>query len=169
MNILSEVNKPCPLSSITAKVGISHFWTLSSQIRDFKLEELTYLEEMSGKLVTLQIGDTIVKLPSNWSIMIVDNETYTIDLVKVPNLAAFDYDVFLFSPEDSKLKTTKVKVIGLDEEGVEVVPSIPKGSAMIVPAGTFSSHGRLLYCGIVTTPYDLWRWLNGCTVGDLLT
>lgn len=100
--------------------------------------------------------------------MIVDKETYTIDMVPISHCASFDQDVLLFSPDDSKLKTGKVKVLNYLPKYVCIAPEIPKGSAMIHPTGVELSHGKPCHYGIVVGPHELYRYICGRTVGDIL-
>lgn len=168
MQILSEINRPYLLDSFVGPLGVSHFWTFSGHMLDFKLEENLYLEEIIGKTIRLRIQNLEFELPASWNVMIVDKETYTIDVVPVPQLASFDQDVLLFSPDDSKLKTGKATVLDFKDRAVCIAPEVPKGSALIHPTGPEMMHGRSLYYGIVVGPHDLHRWIGGKTVGDIL-
>jgi hypothetical protein len=135
---------------------------------DFKLEETQYLEEIVGPTIRLRIKNLELDLPASWSIMIVDKETYTVDMIPVAQCASFDQDVLLFSPNDSKLNTAKVSVIDYKQKGMCIAPEIPKGSAMIHPVSQELSHGRNLTYGIVVGGHDLYRYIGGKTVGDIL-
>jgi hypothetical protein len=168
VQILSEVNRPYIIDSFTAPLGVSHFWTLSGHMMDFKLEEMQYLEEIVGQTIRIRVQNLDIDLPASWSILIVDKETYTIDMVPIAQLASFDQDVLLFSPDDSKLKTGKAMVIDYREKAVCIAPEIPKGSAMIHPTGPELSHGRSIFYGIVVGGHDLYRYIGGKTVGDIL-
>lgn len=168
MQILSEVNRSYLLDSFTAPIGVSHFWTLSAQLLDFKLEPLLYLEEIVGPTIRVRVQNLEIELPASWNILIVDRETYTIDVIPIAQCASFDQDVLLFSPDDSKLKTGKITVLEFVKKGICIAPEIPKGSAMIHPTGPELSHGRSLMYGIVVGGHDLYRWIGGRTVGEIL-
>jgi len=169
MQILSEVNRPYMIDSFTAPMGVSHFWTLSGHALDFKLEPATYLEEIVGQTIRIRVQNLDIDLPASWNILIVDKETSTIDMVPIAHCASFDQDVFLFSPEDGKLKTGKAKVIEYKKKAPCIAPEIPKGSAMVHPTGPELIHGRSVFYGIVVGPHDLYRWIGGKAVGDILT
>jgi len=168
MQILSEVNKPYSIDSLTAPMGVTHFWTFSGHALDFKLEQNLYLEEIVGQTVRIRVQNLEIDLPATWHIMVVDRETYTIDMVPIAHCASFDHDVFLFSPDDGKLKTGKVTVLDFLKKGVCICPEIPKGSAMVHPIGIDDIHGRSVYYGIVVGGHDLHRWIDGKTIGDIL-
>jgi hypothetical protein len=168
MQILSEVNRPYIIDSFTAPMGVSHFWTFSGHMMDFKLEEASYLEEIVGQTIRIRVQNLEIDLPASWMIMIVDKETYTIDMVPLAQCASFDQDVLLFSPDDSKLVTGKVTVLDFKKKSACIAPEIPKGSAMIHPTGPELSHGRSIFYGIVIGPHDLYRWIGGKAIGDIL-
>jgi len=168
MQILSEVNRPYIIDSFTAPLGVTHFWSFSGHMLDFKLEQTQYLEEIVGQTIRVRVQNLEIDLPASWYIMIVDKETYTVDMVPISHCASFDQDVLLFSPDDSKLKTGKISVIDFKPKGMCIAPEIPKGSAMIHPTGPELSHGRSIFYGIVIGGHDLYRWIGGKTVGDIL-
>jgi hypothetical protein len=168
MQILTEVNKPYIIDSFTAPLGVSHFWTFSGHMMDFKLEELQYLEEIIGQTIRIRVQNLVIDVPASWNIMVVEKETYTIDVIPIAQCASFDQDVLLFSPDDSKLKTAKVQVIDYMPKAACIAPEIPKGSAMIHPTGPELSHGRSIFYGIVIGGHDLYRWISQKTVGDIL-
>lgn len=168
MQILSEVSRPYIIESLTAPVGVSHFWTLSGHAMDFKLEPLEYIEETSGHTITIRVQNLDITMPASWFVLAVDMETYTIDSIPVARAATLDHRLFLFSPDDSKLVTTTSMVVEYHKHQAVSHPMIPKGSAMIHPTGPELSHGRSIFYGIVCGPHDLHRWVSGRTVGDIL-
>lgn len=113
MQLLSEVSRPYIVDSITAPMGITHFWTLSGHMLDFKLEPLEYLEETTGPTIRVRVQNLEIDLPATWNLVAVDRETYTIDSIPLTACATFEHDILLFSPDDSKLVTTKLAVIDL--------------------------------------------------------
>lgn len=135
---------------------------------DFKLEETKYLEEIVGPTIRIRIKNLEIDIPASWSIMAVDKETYTVDMIPIAQCASFDQDVLLFSPNDSKLNTAKVTVVDYKVKGMCIAPEIPKGSAMIHPVCQEVSHGRNLHYGIVIGGHEIYRYIGGATVGDIL-
>src|SRR5215217_29724 len=88
MQLLSEVSRP--------------------YMMDFKLEPLEYLEETSGPTIRVRVQNLEIDLPASWCLVAVDRETYTIDSIPITACATFEHDILLFSPDDSKLVTTKL-------------------------------------------------------------
>lgn len=170
MHILSETNRPYILDSLTQPLpqGARFHWTLSGRDVDFMLSEISYLEETIGPTLSLLIEDTVVQVPGSWNILIVDRETYTVDAVPVTACTSFAHEAFVFSPEDSKLITAPIRVIGWDPNGSCIYPAVEKANALVHAISPGHKHGAQTSRGIVIGPNDLWRYLGGKTVGDLL-
>ena len=168
MIILNEINRPYIVDSLTAPIVLRHHWIFNAQQLDFALSEIQYLEETTGPTITLQIGDSEVKVPGAWNLLIVDNETYTVDMVPVTACASFEHLAFVFSPDDGKLITAPVRVIAWDPKGVCIYPAVDKAQAVVHSISPGMLHGKLIPRGVVVGPHDLWRYIGGKTVGDLL-
>lgn len=168
--ILSEINRPYVIDSLTAPLpqGSRFHWTFSAQQLDFKLTEITYLEETLGPTVTLLIEDSEVKVPGAWNILIVDRETYTVDAVPVTACASFAHEAFVFSPEDGKLITAPIRVANWEQKGSCIYPAVEKTGAVVHAISPGKMHGKTTSRGVVVGPNDLWRYLGGKTVGDIL-
>jgi hypothetical protein len=168
MQILSEVSKSYILDSLTAPIGVSHFWTLNATQLDFMLEKLEYIEETTGKSVVIRCQNLDIVVPASWQVLSVDRDTSSIDCVPIARAAAMDYDVLLFSPDDAKVNSTKLQFIDFINKASVYHPMIPKGCAMVHPTGPELSHNRSIFFGIVIGPHDLNRWIGGKTVGEIL-
>lgn len=170
MIILSEINRPYIIDSLTAPLpqGSRFHWTFSGQQLDFTLSEITYLEETLGPTITLLIADSEVKVPGSWNILIVDRETYTVDAVPVTACAAFAHEAFVFSPDDGKLITSQIRVVNWEPKGACIYPAVEKANAVVHAITPGVSHGKTVPRGVVVGPNDLWRYVGGKTVGDIL-
>lgn len=170
MIILSETNRPYIVESLTQPLpqGARFHWVFSAQQRDFTLSEIAYLEETAGPTITLQIEESEIKVPGSWNILIVDRETYTIDVVPVTSCASFAHEAFVFSPDDGKLITAPIKVINWEASDSCIYPAIEKACSLVHAISPGKSHGEITQRGVVIGPNDLWRHIGGCTVGDVL-
>ena len=171
MIILSETNRAYMVESLTQPLpqGAKFHWTFSGQQLDFTLTEILYLEETVGPTITLSIDGSEVRVPGAWNILIVDRETYTVDAVPVTACASFAHEAFVFSPEDGKLITATIRVLNWDPKGSCIYPAIEKANAVVHAIAPGKSHGKPTSRGVIIGPNDLWRYLNGRTVGDILT
>lgn len=168
MIILNEINRPYIIDSLTAPIVLRHHWIFSGQQLDFNLSEITYLEETTGPTVTLQVEDSEVRIPGAWSVLIVDRETYTVDAVPATACAAFEHLAFVFSPSDGKLITAPIRVINWEPKGVCIYPAVEKANALVHAITPGVSHGKITPRGVIVGPNDLWRYVGGKTVGDIL-
>ena len=170
--ILHEASRPYAITSLTDPLGVTHFWSFSGHMLDFKLEQLDFLEETTGP--TLKIKATqghfeqILEIPTSWNFIAVDKETYTVDTIPVTACATHEHDILLFSPLDTKLVTAKVQVLDYIDSGVVIHPLIPKGSALVHPLYEAKYHHHKTYYNLVTGPHDLHRYIGGRTIGEIL-
>lgn len=168
MQILHEAARPYDINSINEVMSVSHFWTFSGSMLDFKLEPLEYLEETTGQTLTIEIMGKQLDIPASWNLIAVERESYTIDTIPVTTCATFEHDILLFSPADTKLVTGKVRVIDYKESASCIHPMVPKRSAMVSPVIQAPWHGQMVHYGIVATPFDLHRYIGGRAVGEIL-
>jgi hypothetical protein len=168
MITLSEANHPYVIDSITTPLVLRNHWFFNAKEMDFFLQEVGYLEEFVGPTMKLLVGIDEIEVPASWTIMMVDRETYTVDMVPVTAAGAFEHDVFVFSPSDSKLITEKVRVIDYNPQGIFVYPSLERTQAVIHAIGPGQLHGKEISRGVLISPNDLWRHISGSTVGDIL-
>jgi hypothetical protein len=168
MQILHEASRPYSITALNDPMSVTHFWTLSGHMMDFKLETLDYLEETTGPTLRIRVAGVELDIPASWNIVAVDRETYTIDTIPATSCATHDQDVLLFSPLDTKLVTATIQVVDYMETGTVIHPMIPKGSAMVHPLYEDRYHGKMTYYNLVTGPYDLHRYIGGRTVGEIL-
>jgi hypothetical protein len=168
MIILNEISRPYILDSLTQPLPLRHHWIFNAQALDFMLNEITYLEETLGPTITLQIADSEVKIPGAWSILIVDMETYTVDAVPATACAAFEHQAFVFSPSDGKLITSPIRVTNFEPKAACIYPAVDKAHALIHAISPGVLHGKTIPRGVVVCPTDLWRYVGGKTVGDIL-
>lgn len=169
MQILAETQKPYVIEALSSPIGITHFWTFSAHMLDFKMEPITYIEETTGPTVKVQVQNIEIDLPASWQVMVVDRETFTVDCVPVANCASFEHQALLFSPYDSKVNTTALRIVDFNPRAACIHPAVPKGSALVVPTSVELLHQKQIFYGIVCGPYDLHRWIDGKTIGDILT
>lgn len=168
MIILNEANRPYIIESLTQPLPLRHHWIFNAQQLDFQLNEIMYLEETAGPTVTLQIENAEIKVPGAWNVLIVDMETYTIDAVPVTACAAFEHQAFVFSPDDSKLITSPIRVSQWSPKESCFYPALEKAQALVHSITPGVSHGKPVQRGVIIGPADLWRWISNKTVGDVL-
>lgn len=166
--VINEINKPYLIDSLTQPLPLRHHWIFDGHFLDFTLSEINYLEETVGPTITILVAECEIKVPGAWNILIVDRETSTVDVVPISKCAAMEYLAFVFSPEDGKLITEPIKVIDWAEKDSCIFPAVSTGAAVIHAIAPGVLHGKQINRGIVLSPHDLWRWIGGKTIGDIL-
>lgn len=168
MQIMTEVGRPLMIDSLTAPLAVSHYWTLSGQMMDFKLEAMDYLEETTGPTISVRIHGMEMDLPVSWNVVAVDRETSTIDSIPLTACATFQHEIMLFSPSDCKLVTANMQILDYHPKRACIHPMIPKGAMMIHPTSMQDKLGKPVLYGIICGPADLHRFIGGKTIGDIL-
>lgn len=168
MHILPDFNIPYSLDSLTDPLAVTHFWVFNGHIIDYALQPLLYLEESCGPSVRLLINGFEFDVPSSWSMIITDAETYAIDSVPVTCLAGNPFKAVLFSPTDTNVHTADIGVIDYKEMNSCIHPLIQKGHMMCAPVGKKTQNKKTISLCVATGPYDLQRYLTNLAVGDLL-
>ena len=166
--VINEINKPYLIDSLTQPLPLRHHWIFDGHFLDFTLSEINYLEETVGPTITILVAECEIKVPGAWNILIVDRETSTVDVVPISKCAAMEYLAFVFSPEDGKLITEPIEVIDWTEKDSCIFPAVSTGAAVVHAIAPGVLHGKQINRGIVLSPHDLWRWIGGKTIGDIL-
>ena len=78
MHILYDALRPYNVTSLTDPISITHFWTFSGTMMDFKLEPLEYLEETTGPTVTVEVNGLTFDMPVSWNVLAVEQDSYTV-------------------------------------------------------------------------------------------
>lgn len=168
MKILSEVNQPYDVTAINEKMPMSHYWILDARDLDFRLAALEFLEETTGPTITMRIENQELTFPANWFAVVVDTDTYQIDSVPIAMLATNNYDLLMFSPHDSKVRVAKPIFLDVGQ-GVVTYAACPKGASQVVPVCMLKNRDILEWYGVMIGQYDLGRWIEGKSVGDIFT
>jgi len=166
--ILNELNRAYLIDSLTQPLPLRHHWIFDAHILDFMLSEINYLEDITGPTVSLLIAECEVRVPASWNILIVDRETSTVDMVPVSKCAAMDYLAFVFSPDDGKLITESIRIVDWNQKGTCIFPSVGTGTAVAHTIAPGFFHGKEIQRAVLVSPHDLWRWIGGKTIGDIL-
>ena len=143
-------------------------WIFSAHLLDFKLAPISYLEESSGPVVKLVVNDMPFYIPASWNILIVDSETYQVDTVPVTACSNAECFAFGMSPTDSKLRKFKVTIEDFEPKMSLVHPMIQRATALCHPVGTVKDRQSETDVCIVVGPFDLHKWLNNKTIGDII-
>jgi len=168
MLFLSDLNKPYIVDSLNQPMVIKHHWIFSAHMLDFKIAQISYLEESSGPAVKLKINDFAFFVPATWNILIVDDDTYQIDTIPVTSCSNSKCHAFAMSPTDSKMRMFEVTIDDFEPKMSLVHPMIQRATALCHPIGTVVDRQQESDVCVIVGPFDLHKWLNNKTIGDIL-
>ncbi len=161
MIVLDANNKALILESIYTPTIADHIWVLDFNMMDYTLAPLLVLEEMVCPAVEVMINDFRFLLPAYWNMLVVDEETYQLDVVLIEDLAGKEFTALVYGPD---------MVIG-ELAVVRVMDFIP--SAQIV--GPFLNKHQMLCHPISPTkwisiaPSDSYnKYLKNTLMGDII-
>lgn len=170
MLILPDYNRPYIIDSLTAPLVVKHHWIFSAPDTDFKLQQITYLEETSGAALKLRINNSEFWVPATWNILITDRETYQLDTVGIQVCSGVKHLAFAFSPDENKLRTLDIMVVDYAENKALVHPMINKGTALVVPVGPIPvMMGKTIQTTVVMGPHDLSKHLTNKVIGEVFS
>ena len=170
MLVLPDHNSPYLIDSLTSPVIIKYHWIFNAPQTDFMLQQLSYLEETTGAAVKLRVNNSDFWVPSTWSILVTDRETYQLDTVNVAACASTEHLAFSFSTGEMNLRTLDIRVVDYAESMPLVHPMINKGCALVHPVGPSPlTNGKHLQLNVVIGPHDLYKHLQNKVVGDVMS
>ena len=168
MLFLSDLNKPYIVDSLNQPMVVKHHWIFSAHMLDFKINQISYLEESSGPAVKLKVNDFAFFVPASWNILIVDDDTYQIDTVPVTSCSNAKCHAFAMCPTDSKMRMFEVTIEDFEPKMSLVHPMIQRATAICHPIGTTLDRQKESDVCVVVGPFDLHKWVNNKTIGDIL-
>lgn len=168
MIIYPDFCKPYLIDNLTGPVIPKYYWTFSGPMLDFCLSPISYLEETTGPVVTLEVNGFKFDVPAHWNILITDTDTWQLDTIPITNCSNQKSSAYLMSTNEYTLRTADVKIVDYFEMKVLVHPLVAKGHGLCHPAGTVMSYGKEVDVMVTITPHDLYKFIGEKAVGDIL-
>ena len=161
MLVLDEKNKTYILNNINTVNPINNFWVLDLDIMDFTLAPLPFLEQIEGKAIQISIMGFAFTLPSNWNILIVNEENHSLDVVEISDVAGKEFKAVVNGVNISHPITKSIVVRDLFNYHIDVGPSLNKNQLLCHPISP--DHW------VCVTPYDPYnKYLKYVTLGDII-
>ena len=133
MLIFDNNSHPIILSDIYTPTVTDHIWTLDLTMMDFTLSPLLVLEEIIAPTIELMVGGFTFKLPANWNMLIVDEETSALDVVEIGDISGGRFTAFVYGPEMSRHEASTVTVMDYFPSFHNVGPSLAKHQMLCHP------------------------------------
>lgn len=133
MLVFDDNNHPLILDSIYTPTIADHFWVLDLNVMDFTLSPLMILEEIVAPTIELTICGFSFKLPANWNILVVDDETAQLDVVEISDVAGKEFRAFVYGSSVPRYETAVVSVSDYHPNYHNVGPSLSKHQMLCHP------------------------------------
>jgi hypothetical protein len=126
MIIFDEDNELATINGLFDVPACNYVWALNLKIMDYILTSVRVIEFYRGPTFTLSIRDTVFKLPAMWYVLIVDDDTYQLDVVPVSSLASETFHVLLYGATVKSYLIEEIKVLDYTLEDNHFYPSFQK-------------------------------------------
>ena len=101
MNILTPENQSCDTNRVTESSSELHYCVFdysNQNDADYKFLPMVFVEEFAKASIELKIGNNILQVPMEWSILIGDREFGEIELMPLSDFHGRDFEAFVFNP-----------------------------------------------------------------------
>lgn len=161
MLIFDEHNDAIMLDNIQGPVLSQYMYVLDLNLMDYTLTPLLVFEEIICPTITLKIRGFAFDLPSNWNILISDDETYQLDVVEISDLAGKEFQALVYGMNMSMVELEPVQVIDYQPSHQNVGPSLNKYQMLCHPIDPTS--------WINVAPSDSYnKYLKDKVIGDII-
>lgn len=149
------------LESIHTPTLADHIWVLDFNLMDFTLAPLLVLEEMVCPAVEVMIRGFKFLLPANWNMLVVDDDTYQLDVVEIADLAGKEFTALVYGPNMSNGELAVVTVTDYIPSATLVGPFLSKHQMLCHPISP-----EAWVCVAPSDSYN--KYLKELVMGDIL-
>lgn len=164
MLIFDENERTILLNDIYTPTPVEYMWVLDLQMMDYTLSPLLVLEEITCPSIQIQIHGFDFFLPANWNILVYSQETLTLDVVEVAELAGKEFSAFVYdvsNPNVVKYHPGIVTMVNYSPNYVNVAPQLNKHQMLCHP---ISQH-----TWVNVSPSDTYnKYLKDMVIGDII-
>ena len=161
MLILDNNSEAVLLDSIHTPTPSEYFWVLDFEMMDYTLAPLTGLEEMIVPVIEVMVEGFKFVLPANWNMLVVDDETFQLDVSEVSDLAGREFTAMVYGPNLTNGELSVVTVTDYSPSFKIVGPSLNKHQMLCHPI----SPDRW----VSVAPSDSYnKYLKNCVMGEII-
>lgn len=162
MLIFDETSTPYNVASLQDPVTAEYAWVLDLPMRDYRLSQISMVEEVVSPAVKLKIGKMEMYVPASWHILVYDRDTAQLDIVPMPELAGREFTALVYGPRKTAPSPMTISVVDYQPSYTHVGPVLHKHHMLCHPISrdTWVSIG----------PIDNYsKYLKNAIVGDLMS
>lgn len=161
MLIFDQEFKPTIVDSVFDPLVTPTFWALNLEAQDFMYINIGFLEEHNEKGKGLLFDGQYVELPNSWFILITEEDSGVLDLIKVEDIKGRPFDAFLFDTRKTIPKVARMETYNSEIYTKYCYPIVPKTIMMVHPIDRHS--------GIMVSSTDQYnKFIKGKYMMDFL-
>lgn len=121
------------LNSLHEETNVDYFWTFDTKLMDFKLSELTVLEESWCESIKMSICGFSIIVPCYWHIMVVGGDEGVVDVVKVSDLPGNTFNALVYGRDMTSHASSKIKILDYISGHKTIAPSLMRHQMLCHP------------------------------------
>ena len=137
MRILTVENKVFEMNDLPNEISDLRFCVLDNANPaepDYFFLPLVFLESFNDPALVLKIGNSIIKMPYNWRILIGDQEIGDLEALPLTKINDRGFDVFTFNPiSDFRPKFEPIEIVDVYQDVKWYFPKLKNGQLLCVP------------------------------------
>lgn len=135
MLICDHNNHPIIIDNVYGPIVTDHLWVLDLSMMDFTIAPITMLEELVCSSVQINIKGFEFVVPAEWNILIYDEETSQLDVVKFSEVASKEFTALVSGPFHKAPEPATITMTNYFIEYKNVGPVLNKHQMMCHPIG----------------------------------
>lgn len=144
-----EKNTSYEINEIPEEVDDIRFCVLDNSDAknpDYFFIPLIFLESFNAPALVLKIGDSIIKMPIDWQLLIGESEVGDLEVVPLTSINDRGFSAFAFNPLSSFRPTfMPVEVVDIYQDVKWYFPKLKSGQLLAVPLETNISGPMCVY------------------------
>ena len=165
MQVLPEYGHAYAINDVNTFIHPEYAWFYDLAANDFMLKPIHMLEETVGPTVVARINKQVVKIPASWHMMIVDEDTKTVDTVMISSASGFY--AYGMHPSLNRYEPLDVQLLDLELKGTVVHLSIPRMTMICHPVGN-TVISKDLPMNVLIGPQDLGKHMVSVSAQEML-
>lgn len=164
MLVFDEKSEPKALNDFNLElVSINYFWVLDCNLMDFLTVPLQFTEQWTCPALELSFGLGAGKIiiPADWFILLVGEDTCTLDSVEAHDVTGKDFSAFVYGPKMKNFAAAQISTTNFFPNFATISPALQKHQMLCYPISRSA--------WVCVTPYDVYsKYLKNKFAGDLI-
>lgn len=113
---------------------------------DYFFIPLIFLESFNSPALVLKIGDSTIKMPMDWYILIGEEEMGDLEMLPMTSINDRGFSTFVFNPLESFSPTfLDIEIVDVYHEVTWYAPKLKTGQILCVPIDSSGKNPRCVY------------------------